>query len=61
MRRTSVLAYEPASLAKAAPVVAAFAAMERLDAHGNSVAIRLQSAAKSSPFLRAKAARRAGG
>jgi histidinol dehydrogenase len=40
MRRTSVLAYERSSLRKAAPVVAAFAAMERLDAHGNSVAIR---------------------
>ncbi len=40
MRRTSVLAYEPGSLAKAAPTVAAFATMEQLDAHGNSVAIR---------------------
>ncbi len=45
IRRTSVLAYEPASLAKAAPVVAAFAAMERLDAHGNSVKIRARVAA----------------
>ncbi len=40
MRRTSVVRYEKASIKKAAPVVAAFAAMEKLDAHGRSVAIR---------------------
>ncbi len=40
MRRTSVVRYERASLKKAAPVVSAFAAMEKLDAHGRSVTIR---------------------
>jgi len=40
MRRTSILAYDRRSLRKAAPVVAAFAAMEQLAAHGRSVAIR---------------------
>jgi len=41
MRRTSVLAYDRNSLRKAAPVVAAFAAMEQLAAHGRSVAVRV--------------------
>lgn len=41
-RRTSILDYSRASIAKAAPVVEAFARMERLDAHGRSVSIRLQ-------------------
>lgn len=40
MRRTSVVRYEKASLKKAAPVVSAFAAMEKLDAHGRSVTLR---------------------
>lgn len=40
MRRTSELHYDAAALARAAPVVAAFAALERLDAHGHSVTIR---------------------
>ncbi|MDR2982387.1 MAG: histidinol dehydrogenase [Puniceicoccales bacterium] len=41
MRRTSIVEYSPASLKKAAGVVAAFAAMEKLDAHGRSLSIRL--------------------
>ena len=41
MRRTSVVKYGPASVKKGHEVVAAFAAMERLDAHGRSVKIRL--------------------
>ncbi len=40
MRRTSVIRYGPAAVRKAAPTVAAFTAMERLDAHGRSVKIR---------------------
>ena len=40
MRRTSLIKYDKPSIKKAAPVVAAFAAMERLDAHGRSVKIR---------------------
>jgi histidinol dehydrogenase len=40
LRRTSVMRYDRTSVKKAAPVVAAFAAMERLDAHGRSVEIR---------------------
>jgi histidinol dehydrogenase len=42
MRRTSLIRYDRASLLRAAPVVAAFAALERLDAHGRSVAIRIE-------------------
>lgn len=42
MRRTSVMRYDKAALKKAAPTVAAFAAMEQLDAHGRSVSIRLR-------------------
>jgi histidinol dehydrogenase len=40
MRRTSIVHYDQASVKKAAPIVAAFAAMEKLDAHGRSVRIR---------------------
>lgn len=40
MRRTSVVRYTPATVKKGNEVVAAFAAMERLDAHGRSVKIR---------------------
>ena len=40
MRRTSIIKYDKPSIKKAAPIVAAFAAMERLDAHGRSVKIR---------------------
>lgn len=41
MRRTSLVHYHRTSLRRAAPVVAAFAAMEQLDAHGRSVEIRM--------------------
>jgi len=41
MRRSSVVHYDPAALKAAAPAVQAFAGMERLDAHGRSVKIRL--------------------
>lgn len=40
VRRTSIIRYDRASVKKAEPVVAAFAAMEKLDAHGRSVRIR---------------------
>jgi histidinol dehydrogenase len=40
LRRTSIIRYDRASVKKAEPVVAAFAAMEKLDAHGRSVRIR---------------------
>ena len=40
LRRTSLVRYRRGSLRRAAPVVAAFAAMERLDAHGRSMEIR---------------------
>jgi histidinol dehydrogenase len=39
-RRTSIVRYNKASVKKGNEVVAAFAAMERLDAHGRSVKIR---------------------
>ncbi|MDO8539326.1 MAG: histidinol dehydrogenase [Opitutaceae bacterium] len=42
MRRTSLIRYDRASVKKAEPVVAAFAAMEKLGAHGRSVRIRTQ-------------------
>jgi histidinol dehydrogenase len=42
MRRTSLVQYDRASVRRAAPVVAAFAALEKLDAHGRSVAIRAE-------------------
>ena len=41
LHRTSLIRYERAHVKKAGPTVAAFAAMERLDAHGRSVRIRL--------------------
>jgi histidinol dehydrogenase len=41
-RRTSLIRYDRASVKRGAPVVAAFAAMERLDAHGRSVRIRTE-------------------
>jgi histidinol dehydrogenase len=40
LRRTSIVRYDARSLRAAAPVVAAFSAMEKLDAHGRSVALR---------------------
>ncbi len=40
LRRTSLLRYDPKSLRLAEPTVAALSAMERLDAHGRSAAIR---------------------
>lgn len=40
IRRTSVVEYDPKSVKKAEPIVAAFAAMERLDGHGRSVRLR---------------------
>lgn len=42
MRRTSLISYGRAGLRRAAPVVAAFAEMEQLDAHGRSLEIRLR-------------------
>jgi histidinol dehydrogenase len=42
MRRTSLVQYDRASVRRAAPVVSAFAALEKLDAHGRSVAIRTE-------------------
>ncbi len=41
MRRSSVVRYEDLSLVPAAPVVAAFSAMESLPAHGESLHIRM--------------------
>jgi len=41
IRRTSVIQYDKQSVKKAEPIVAAFAAMEKLDAHGRSVRIRV--------------------
>ena len=42
MRRTSLVCYGRAGLRRAAPVVAAFAGMEHLDAHARSLEIRLR-------------------
>jgi len=42
LRRTSLVRYDRASLRKAADVVGAFAGMERLDAHGRSLLVRLE-------------------
>ncbi|MBS0631001.1 MAG: histidinol dehydrogenase [Verrucomicrobia bacterium] len=39
-RRTSIVRYDRTSVKKGDPIVAAFAAMEKLDAHGRSVSIR---------------------
>jgi histidinol dehydrogenase len=46
MRRTSVIRYDSRSVRLAEPVVAAFASMERLDAHGRSVSMRLSRRAR---------------
>lgn len=40
MRRSSVVQYNPTALEKARPVIAAFARLEDLDAHGHSMEIR---------------------
>jgi histidinol dehydrogenase len=42
-RRTSVVAYDRPALKRSLPTVLAFAALEGLDAHGRSAAIRLES------------------
>jgi histidinol dehydrogenase len=42
LRRTSIVRYDRKSVRRAEPIVAAFAAMEGLDAHGRSVAIRVK-------------------
>ena len=39
---TSIVRYDRGSVRRGEPVVAAFAAMERLDAHGRSVKIRTE-------------------
>jgi len=44
LRRTSIVSYDERSIRRAWPTVSAFAAMERLDAHGRSVAIRIPGA-----------------
>jgi histidinol dehydrogenase len=41
IRRTSVTRYHPQGVRRAGPTVAAFSAMEKLDGHGRSVAIRI--------------------
>jgi len=43
VRRTSLVRYDRTSIAHAAPIVAAFSAMEQLDAHGRSVSIRTEA------------------
>lgn len=42
LRRTSLIRYDRKSVKKGEPIVAAFAAMEQLDAHGRSVKIRVR-------------------
>lgn len=42
LRRTSIVRYDPRSVPAGAKVVAAFAAMEKLDAHGRSAMIRIK-------------------
>lgn len=42
LRRTSIVEYGGKALRAAAPAVAAFAAMEQLDAHGRSASLRLE-------------------
>lgn len=42
LRRTSVIRYDKNSLRKASPVIASFSALESLDGHGHSAAIRLE-------------------
>jgi histidinol dehydrogenase len=44
LRRTSILRYGPRSVRRAEPTVAALSAMEKLDAHGRSAAIRVPRA-----------------
>jgi histidinol dehydrogenase len=44
LRRTSILRYDSKSIRRAEATVAALSAMERLDAHGRSAAIRLKRA-----------------
>jgi histidinol dehydrogenase len=46
MRRTSLVRYDKTSVRAGNRVVAAFAAMEWLDAHGRSAAIRTGKSAK---------------
>jgi histidinol dehydrogenase len=46
LRRTSVLRYDRRSMRRAGRTVAALAAMEKLDAHGRSAAVRLGSRSK---------------
>lgn len=46
MRRTSIVRYDRTSVRAGNRVVAAFAAMERLDAHGRSVAVRTEKSAR---------------
>ena len=41
MRRTSLIQYDRAAVKKGEPIVAAFAAMEQLDAHGRSARVRV--------------------
>jgi histidinol dehydrogenase len=41
LRRTSILEYDPRSVRRAEPTVAALSAMEKLDAHGRSARIRV--------------------
>ncbi|MCB1078824.1 MAG: histidinol dehydrogenase [Verrucomicrobiae bacterium] len=41
-RRTSIVRLDRAAIAKSAPIVEAFAAVEGLDAHGNSASIRVR-------------------
>ena len=41
LRRSSLVEYDERALRKAAPVVEAFARMEKLDAHGRSVSVRV--------------------
>jgi histidinol dehydrogenase len=41
LRRSSIVEYDERSLRRAAPVVEAFSRMEKLDAHGRSVTVRL--------------------
>ncbi|WP_221029671.1 histidinol dehydrogenase [Actomonas aquatica] len=42
LRRTSIIRYDQKSIAKGAEVVAAFAQMEQLDAHGRSATMRVE-------------------
>jgi len=42
LRRTSLIRYDAKSVRRGEPVVAAFAAMEKLDAHGRSAKVRTQ-------------------